>query len=76
MKKLIITNTYDVCRSGEPKVCVVMIHGIASDSTTYNEAHEFFETEESLKDVKQGTEYSRIRTAGNKAFGQIHKGNN
>ena len=52
MKKLILTNTYDVCQSGEPKVCVVMIHGIASDSTTYNEAHEFFETEESLKDVR------------------------
>ena len=52
MKKLILTNTYDVCRSGEPKVCVVMIHGIASDSTTYNEAHEYFEAEEQLRDVR------------------------
>ena len=52
MKKLVLTNTYDVCRSGEPKVCVVMIHGIASDSTTYNEAHEYFEAEEQLRDVR------------------------
>ena len=52
MKKLILTNTYDVCRSGEPKLCVVMIHGIASDSTTYNAAHEYFEAEEQLKDVR------------------------
>ena len=52
MKKLILTNTYDVCRSEKPKVCVVMIHGIASDSTTYNEAHEYFEAEDSVKDVR------------------------
>ena len=52
MRKLILTNTYDVCRSGKPKLCVVMIHGIASDSTTYNEAHEYFEAEESLADVR------------------------
>lgn len=52
MRKLILTNTYDVCRSGEPKLCVVMIHGIASDSTTYNAAHEYFEAEEQLKDVR------------------------
>lgn len=52
MKKLILTNTYDVCRSEKPKVCVVMIHGIASDSTTYNEAHEYFETEDSVRDVR------------------------
>lgn len=52
MKKLILTNTYDVCRSGEPKLCVVMIHGIASDSTTYNAAHEYFEAEEQLRDVR------------------------
>ena len=52
MKKLILTNTYDVCRSGEPKLCVVMIHGIASDSTTYNEAHEYFEANESVKDIR------------------------
>lgn len=52
MKKLILTNTYDVCRSGEPRLCVVMIHGIASDSTTYNAAHEYFEAEEQLKDVR------------------------
>ena len=52
MRKLILTNTYDVCRSGDPKLCVVMIHGIASDSTTYNAAHEYFEAEEQLKDVR------------------------
>ena len=52
MKKLILTNTYDVCKSGEPKVCVVMIHGIASDSTTYNEAHEYFEAEDSVRDAR------------------------
>ncbi|MBQ3433396.1 alpha/beta hydrolase [Candidatus Saccharibacteria bacterium] len=52
MKKLILTNTYDACRSGEPKLCVVMIHGIASDSTTYNAAHEYFEAEEQMKDVR------------------------
>ena len=52
MKKLILTNTYDVCKSGEPKLCVVMIHGIASDSTTYNAAHEYFEAEEQLKDIR------------------------
>ncbi len=52
MKKLILTNTYDVCKSGEPKLCVVMIHGIASDSTSYNEAHEYFESEDKVKDVR------------------------
>ena len=52
MKKLVLANTYDVCRSGKPKLCVVMIHGIASDSTTYNAAHEYFEAEEQLKDIR------------------------
>jgi pimeloyl-ACP methyl ester carboxylesterase len=52
MKKLQLANTYDVCRSGKPKLCVVMIHGIASDSTTYNAAHEYFEAEEQLKDIR------------------------
>ncbi|MBR3115975.1 alpha/beta hydrolase [Candidatus Saccharibacteria bacterium] len=52
MSKLILANTYDVCKSGNPKLCVVMIHGIASDSTTYNAAHEYFEAEEQLSDVR------------------------
>lgn len=32
------------------------------------------ENKEALKEIKQSTEYSRIRMAGNKAFGQIRKG--
>lgn len=52
MKELILTNTYDVCRSDKPKLCVVMIHGIAADSTSYNAAHEYFESEEQLRDIR------------------------
>ena len=52
MKELILTNTYDVCRNDKPKLCVVMIHGIAADSTSYNAAHEYFESEEQLRDIR------------------------
>lgn len=52
MRELILTKTHDTCASDEPRVCAVMIHGIASDSTTYNSALEYLEKEEKLKDVR------------------------
>ncbi len=36
--KLKLAKTYDSCVSGHPKLTVVMIHGIASDSSTYDHA--------------------------------------
>ena len=32
---------HDFCASGKPALTVVMIHGIAADSTTYNNALQY-----------------------------------
>lgn len=50
--KLILEKTNDFTGADSPKLTVVMIHGIASDSSSYNEAVEYFKTDSSLKDVR------------------------
>ena len=51
-KQLTLEKTHDFCASGNPKLAVVLIHGIASDSSTFNEALKFLENKESLNDVR------------------------
>lgn len=51
-QKLQLTKTNDECGSSQPKLTVVLIHGIASDSSSYNEAMEYFRGESDLKNVR------------------------
>ena len=51
-RKLVLKKTHDFCASKKPRLTVVLIHGIASDSTTYNNALEYLEGTTSLKDVR------------------------
>lgn len=50
--RLLLKKTYDHCVSGHPKIIVVMIHGIASDSSTYSLILKHLEETESLQDVR------------------------
>ena len=50
--KLVLTKTYDCCKAGEPKLTVVLIHGIASDSSTYDKALTAFQLDKALDDVR------------------------
>lgn len=50
--ELRLTKTYDNCVSRNPKLTVVMIHGIASNSGTFNKTLEDFSENKSLKDVR------------------------
>ena len=52
LTKLKLTKTHDKCVSGKPRLAVVCIHGIASDSTTFTKALNYWEGEESLRDVR------------------------
>ncbi len=47
-----LAKTHDYCASKKPKLTVVMIHGIASDSRTYDHALKFLEEQDTLKDVR------------------------
>ena len=51
-KKLSLAKTHDKCVSGHPVLAVVMIHGIASDSSTYNSALEYLENIKHLSGVR------------------------
>lgn len=51
-KKLTLAKTHDFCAMKEPKLTVVMIHGIASDSGIYNHALQYLEGTTSLKSVR------------------------
>lgn len=52
-KKLFLEKTYDKCVSGKPRLTVVMIHGIASNSTsTYPKLLKHLEKVGELKDVR------------------------
>lgn len=50
--KLILAKTYDKCNSKRPKLTVVMIHGIASDSGTYAATLKHFEKDSELNAVR------------------------
>lgn len=49
---LTLTKTHDSCGTDKPKLTVVMIHGIAADSATYDEALEYLTNIPSLKSVR------------------------
>lgn len=51
-KKLTLKKTHDFCNAKDPKLAVVFIHGIASDSSTFNNALKYLEGTRSLKDVR------------------------
>ena len=51
-KPLILKKTHDFCKSGKPELAVVLIHGIASDSTVFNNALSYLEGTVSLKNVR------------------------
>ena len=51
-KPLELKKTHDFCASKKPKLTVVMIHGIASDSTTFRNALKYLEGTKSLNDVR------------------------
>lgn len=51
-KDLCLEKTFDQCKSGEPKITAIFIHGIASDSSSFNKALEFLVEKESLCDVR------------------------
>lgn len=50
--KLILTKTNDFGKTNTPKANVVMIHGIASDSASYNKALNFFKENGKLRDFR------------------------
>jgi pimeloyl-ACP methyl ester carboxylesterase len=47
-----LAKTYDFCKSKKPELTVVLIHGIASDSSTFENALEFFKKAEKLNSVR------------------------
>ena len=51
-RELCLKKTHDFCAVKEPKLVVVLIHGIASDSSTFNNALKYLEGTRSLKDVR------------------------
>ncbi|MBR3172411.1 alpha/beta hydrolase [Candidatus Saccharibacteria bacterium] len=51
-KKLFLAKMHDYCAVDEPKLTVVCIHGIASNSGTYNNALQYLEEAASLKAVR------------------------
>ncbi len=50
--KLILFKNHDYCAVKKPTLTVVMIHGIASESSTYNGALEYLEKVDALKNVR------------------------
>lgn len=51
-KKLALKKTHDFCAEKQPELTVVLIHGIASDSTVYHKALQYLEGTTSLKNVR------------------------
>ena len=51
-KKLILKKTHDFCAIKEPRLTVVFIHGIASDSSSFTNALKYLEGTTSLKDIR------------------------
>lgn len=51
-KKLILKKTHDFCAVREPRLTVVFIHGIASDSSSFTNALKYLEGTTSLKDIR------------------------
>ena len=51
-KKLILKKAHDFCAVKEPRLTVVFIHGIASDSSSFTNAIKYLEGTTSLKDIR------------------------
>lgn len=51
-QKIILAKTHDYCAEKEPSLTVVLIHGIASDSTTFNNILKYLEGLKSLEGVR------------------------
>ncbi|MBR3386222.1 alpha/beta fold hydrolase [Candidatus Saccharibacteria bacterium] len=51
-ENLTLRKTRDFCASGSPKLTVVFIHGIASDSSAFRNALRYLEGTRSMKDVR------------------------
>ena len=49
---LVLAKTYDVCKAKEPKLTVVLIHGIASNSGSFNGLLEYLENEKLMNDIR------------------------
>ena len=50
--KLKLAKTYDCCMAGEPKLTVILIHGIAADSSTYDKTLAFFRADKDLASIR------------------------
>lgn len=51
-RKLVLKKTYDYCATKEPKLTVIFIHGVAADSSCFNNAIKYLEGTTSLRDVR------------------------
>lgn len=51
-KELILTKTHDFCSTKKPVLTVILIHGIAADSSTYEKALNHLETDKELSAVR------------------------
>lgn len=51
-KKLSLYKKHDFCASRHPRLTVVLVHGIASDSSSFDHALQFLETSDKMKDVR------------------------
>ena len=51
-RPLKLAKTCDFCPSNNPRLTVVFVHGIASDSATFNNAIEYLKGTTSLKDIR------------------------
>jgi len=51
-RPLELYKAHDFCASKEPKLTVILIHGIAADSSSFNRALEYLEGTQSMKDVR------------------------
>ena len=47
-----LTKTNDFCKNKEPKLTVVLIHGIASDSHSFDKAIDYFKNDNNLDDIR------------------------
>ncbi len=50
--KLTLFKSYDYCQADKPELTAVMIHGIASNSSTYDKALASFETDKDLANIR------------------------
>ena len=51
-KKLILKKTHDFTTTKQPRLTVIFIHGIASDSSSFSHAIKYLEGTTSLKDIR------------------------